>query len=580
MNENGKSLIFLISQPRSGSTLAQRIIGSHPKVHTQSEPWVLLLPLHAFKTNNIYASYESDLYSSALDGFIKTIPGGNKTYIHEIGRVYSNLYNAILKDNSKNFFLDKTPRYYYIIQELKQYFPKAKFVFLWRNPAAVVASIMNSWTKENWYRLAWHKDDLLLAPNEMISGIKFLGKDAYTFNYENLIRDPATQIKQLCIFLEIDYYDKMIEYGKNNVVKWEFGDQKTINERERPDSSNENNWISGLKRIQFWRVVNDYIDILGSETISEMGYSFDEILDILIKNKPKGNIDQKSMPLSSFLDNTRDTLIDNKRMISQIRSLNESLKLKDEQIGQRSQGLEQLKNELNNAKVKLQQKDELITQIERKLKFGEETLGQQKLTIRHKDELIHQKLEAINNCNDIIIKKEQLLKQKDDIIFSKEELLDHKTQLVNNLNDLIASFQENNKKLISELEERNELLVKKDLLINDLAEKKQLHQSEISKKDLELTEKSNQLEMIIKENERLVTIIAKKESLIKQNAEIIKNKDELISGISETLREKSKQLIGKEEQLKQRDEILKQIEKSYTFKIGKVLLWPIKKILR
>lgn len=40
----GENLIFLISQPRAGSTMLQKVLGSHPEIHTVSEPWVALPP--------------------------------------------------------------------------------------------------------------------------------------------------------------------------------------------------------------------------------------------------------------------------------------------------------------------------------------------------------------------------------------------------------------------------------------------------------------------------------------------------------------------------------------------------------
>jgi hypothetical protein len=36
-------LVFIISQPRAGSTLLQRILDSHSKVCSPPEPWVMLL---------------------------------------------------------------------------------------------------------------------------------------------------------------------------------------------------------------------------------------------------------------------------------------------------------------------------------------------------------------------------------------------------------------------------------------------------------------------------------------------------------------------------------------------------------
>ena len=49
--------------------------------------------------------------------------------------MYSHLYNCALKDTGKKFFfLDKTPRYHYIISEIYRTFPKAKLIILLRNP--------------------------------------------------------------------------------------------------------------------------------------------------------------------------------------------------------------------------------------------------------------------------------------------------------------------------------------------------------------------------------------------------------------------------------------------------------------
>lgn len=54
---NGKNLIFIVSQPRSGSTLLQRILSAHSQICTTSEPWLALPllwnnPIHNFKIND------------------------------------------------------------------------------------------------------------------------------------------------------------------------------------------------------------------------------------------------------------------------------------------------------------------------------------------------------------------------------------------------------------------------------------------------------------------------------------------------------------------------------------------------
>lgn len=545
MNDEGKNLIFLISQPRSGSTLTQRILGSHPEIHTQSEPWALLLPLHAFKPENIHAAFDADLYTTALNGFIETVPGGKNAYTDAISKVYSSLYTAIAKNNSKRFFLDKTPRYYYIIEELKNYFPLAKFIFLWRNPAAVISSVINSWTKESWYRLAWHKDDLLVAPDQMISGIDLLGNDAFSLNYEDLISEPSQQMQLLCNYLGIEFIEKMIYYGKANTISWEFGDQKTISEKEGPDSNHADIWVSGLKSAQLWRVVKDYIELLGSDTISKMGYSQQTILEILDHNKPAGNIDQISLPLKSFLDNTRDAIIANKRMGKQIQQLNENVRLKNEIINQRSQQFQQKEKELKNVSTTLQQKEELIRKNYEQLKQKDELLGQRNDTIKQKEHLLTQ-------VNELLARQTELVRQKEDLILLKDNSLQQQ-------NELYALQQKE--------------IQTKELLISQLSER-------LEKNDLRLKEQNDTIVSLKLDLQAHKLRIQQSLDDLNESEKQIQKMDELLLANSNALREKSKLLLDGEEQLQQRNELIKSIEQSYTFKLGKALLWPVKIILR
>lgn len=51
----GGNLGFLVSLPRSGSTLLQRIVSNHPDIHTVAEPWFMLHPLYALKRGEFIA---------------------------------------------------------------------------------------------------------------------------------------------------------------------------------------------------------------------------------------------------------------------------------------------------------------------------------------------------------------------------------------------------------------------------------------------------------------------------------------------------------------------------------------------
>ena len=59
------------------------------------------------------------------------------------------LYSQAAEDGA-SYFLDKTPPYAHFLPELARTFPEAKFIALWRNPLAVVASIVETFCGGRW----------------------------------------------------------------------------------------------------------------------------------------------------------------------------------------------------------------------------------------------------------------------------------------------------------------------------------------------------------------------------------------------------------------------------------------------
>ena len=75
--------------------------------------------------------------------YLERYPGSLDEFKKDIQKLSLKLYNYNQLDKGQLYFLDKTPRYYHIIQELKDLFPESKFVILVRNPVSVFSSIMD-----------------------------------------------------------------------------------------------------------------------------------------------------------------------------------------------------------------------------------------------------------------------------------------------------------------------------------------------------------------------------------------------------------------------------------------------------
>jgi hypothetical protein len=283
----GEKLIFIISQPRAGSTMFQRILGSHPDIHTVGEPWLMLHPLYALRSEGYEANYNAYWAWLAVRNFLHGLPGGEGEYIEGARRMYTYLYEQALAGSGKRYFLDKTPRYYFIISELYRIFPSACFIILLRNPLAVLCSIFSSWTEGTRFSLYRFKHDLLRAPYLLLEGIDMLGEQCVVVHYEQLVRDPENVVQGICERLGIDFAPEMVEYGHHNLPRWHIGDQGEVYKYLRPVLQNTEKWVLALDKPQVWRLANDYLQFLGPNTIEQMGYCYQELQQILEAHRPR-----------------------------------------------------------------------------------------------------------------------------------------------------------------------------------------------------------------------------------------------------------------------------------------------------
>lgn len=277
----GESLIFLVSQPRAGSTLLQRIIAGHPRVQTSAEPWLMLHPAYALKAAGHEAEYGASLAHAALVDFLEFNGGGEAVYLDALRGLASTLYGAALRKGGKEIFLDKTPRYYFIIPELYRLFPKAKFVFLLRNPLAVLHSILETWIRGEWLGLCHSRHDLLTAPRRLIEGVQLLGKDAITVRYEDLVSQPEVCVSQLCGRLGIDFSPDLLSYGERPAPQGRMGDTSGVRRHGRPSVDGLQKWVGLASHDQTRHFAHSYLRTLGPELLGEMGYDFGALQDAL-----------------------------------------------------------------------------------------------------------------------------------------------------------------------------------------------------------------------------------------------------------------------------------------------------------
>lgn len=194
-------MIFLLSLPRSGSTLLQRILMGHPDIATCGEPW-LALPLALMdKKDEAYSTYGHFSLSNSIRNLHEQMEGGRDGFLAEAGRFVKAVYGHVNQANAP-YFLDKTPRYYKVVPELERMFPDAKFIFLTRSPLSVFGSILN-YVEGKVYRLPTWRQDIVEGVPALSRAIKEAQGNSFVVSYEELVRNPGRAVGEILSFLEL-----------------------------------------------------------------------------------------------------------------------------------------------------------------------------------------------------------------------------------------------------------------------------------------------------------------------------------------------------------------------------------------
>lgn len=201
--------IFLLSLPRSGSTLLQRLLMANPAVASRPEPWLLLPVFYARRPAGHKAEYWGKTASTAINEFIAALPAGDDDFYTAVNQFATGLYGKAADDGA-TYFLDKTPRYHLIVDELMRAFPDARFVFLWRNPLAIIASIIQTWGGGRW-NLPLFEIDLVRGMRNLMAGFRTYGERSIAIGYEALVSSPSEQLGRLWAYLDVESNGDEIE---------------------------------------------------------------------------------------------------------------------------------------------------------------------------------------------------------------------------------------------------------------------------------------------------------------------------------------------------------------------------------
>ena len=275
-----EKLILLVGSPRSGSTMLQRMIGSHSAVFTRPEPHMLTPLAHLGYHDTVEkAPFDHINAAKAIREYVDALPRGEEDYLDAVRSYTDIMYGRILEGRDEQYFMDKTPAYALVLPFVTQLLPQAKYVVLTRHPLAILSSYANSFFEGD-YQSAYKFNPLL---HRYVPAIAKLLREAPApfvhVRYEDVVARPSEELKRVFEHLDLQHEDSAVNYGSHKHEKGSFGDPK-VEQHDRPVTKSVERWAGELgadpAKLAMARQI---IGELDSEDLAAWGYPVDEIFD-------------------------------------------------------------------------------------------------------------------------------------------------------------------------------------------------------------------------------------------------------------------------------------------------------------
>ena len=208
INNDEKSPIFLIGFSRSGTTLLQTILRSHPDIEVIEEEPLL-------------NSFLNSLQKITNDDF-KHLKKIDENEIFNLKQLYLSSKDKFIKNKNNNLiYIDKEPLNIIHVGEIVRVFPNAKFLVSIRHPYDCVLScfmqnfILND-TLVNFLNLEDSANFYDKVMKLWISYINFLPINYHLIKYEDVVLDFEKTLRNALKFLDLQWSDKILNFYKNS----------------------------------------------------------------------------------------------------------------------------------------------------------------------------------------------------------------------------------------------------------------------------------------------------------------------------------------------------------------------------
>jgi pimeloyl-ACP methyl ester carboxylesterase len=221
--KRNRSMVFLLSSPRSGSTLLRVMLAGHPALF--SPPELHLLPFASMGQweRALRGSYLHQGLQRALMELKSLDAAASEAEVRRLveqDRPVQEVYELLQQLAGSRILIDKSPSYGgdpAILRRAEDLFEDARYIFLTRHPYAVIESFARNRIDKalgidaaDPFAIA---EQVWTATNRNIG--EFLASvdrgRRHLVRYEDLVASPARVVQELCRFLDIPFEAAMLE---------------------------------------------------------------------------------------------------------------------------------------------------------------------------------------------------------------------------------------------------------------------------------------------------------------------------------------------------------------------------------
>ena len=198
--------IFMIGFPRSGTTLLDTILGSHPSIEVIEEKPTIVNMINSL----------NELQNDGL----KSLEKIKNNEVQKVRKIYFDTLKTEIKNvDSSKIYIDKLPLNIINVGEIYRIFPKAKFIFSLRHPCdCVLSCFMQNFELNNAMANFLNLEDSAKLYDSVMKlwtqYTSIFPINYHEIRYENIISDFESTIKSVLDFLELPWDKSVLEYYK------------------------------------------------------------------------------------------------------------------------------------------------------------------------------------------------------------------------------------------------------------------------------------------------------------------------------------------------------------------------------